>query len=177
MAPDQVSLRDCPVSVSTTALWGSSVPSAPGPTPLPLEEAAVTAQSLAPGPSENPLTQDREGLLPDHLQQIFTGLCRCRWLATNNIAGYLRPGGDTSRRSGCSASPEHDVQDDLLSCPESVLSSLSHTTHPANLDEVDHPEPDLSDDKGLEPEQLAFTGLFLLWYLNLYSLRHRKRRS
>lgn len=33
MAPDQISLRDCLISVSTTALWGSAVPSAPAPPP------------------------------------------------------------------------------------------------------------------------------------------------
>lgn len=73
LTPDQVSLQDCPVSIQTSCLWGTSM------TPMPLVIAeAVPPSNLGPAPSSSAALaskevspvhgHDRNFLLPDNFQ-------------------------------------------------------------------------------------------------------------
>lgn len=59
-----------------------------------------------------------------------------------------------------SDSPVDHCLEDLQSFQDLGSPAPSHRSHPSLLEEVDHRDPDLSDDDGLLPEQLALTGLF-----------------
>lgn len=76
--PDQVSIRDCPLSISTAGLWGPTMVTAPPPTP-PVGEVFSTSSRTPDHPSVHDLVVARTSqehlhdfILPDNIQQIIS---------------------------------------------------------------------------------------------------------
>lgn len=153
VTPDQMSLRDCPVAIPTSGLWGSVEAAVPAP----MVTCPVAPESLAgpPPPSAHdsretvpPQVPVCQHLLPEHFQDMITAAIQ-RTLS----AGFLPPNRDTSVRSCASTSPDRDYQDDSLSIGAPDSPAASHASRPSLLGEIKSREPDLSDDEGLPPEK------------------------
>ncbi|XP_060543266.1 uncharacterized protein LOC132710656 [Pantherophis guttatus] len=145
--PDQLSLQDCPVTISEENLWGpGSVPQQPPPDPATVQVVhssdSVHARSLDP-------------LVPaDQLQQMIEAAVQKSLAARSGLSsrqGSVRePSPFSAGRSdeGCS----HSVR--------SASPTSSHYSHPSAFIDEGDPDSDLSEDENLPPDQPAFTGLF-----------------
>lgn len=161
--PDQVSLQNFSLPVTTTSLWSPiGAPSAshkdcgtPGlaPRELPLDILAPTADELLP-------ISDPLSMLPADLQAFIA-----RAIRQTIEAEFQQP-----MRAGSTMSILSDRPSELG--PEDFQSRDPGSPAPSQesrllfLEDGDRGDPDLSNDEGLGPEQPAFTGLFPHQYLS-----------
>lgn len=146
--PDQLSLQDCPIAISTTELWGSDSLAQP-----PSSDPAPRQESLASDPESTP-SQEAVScqLLPEQLQQLIEAAVQ-----KSLAAGYCL---STRTESVWSALPVRKVSVTVQPTKDPRSPTGSQTTHHSVLTEADYSDSGLSDDEDLLPEQPAFMGLF-----------------
>lgn len=145
---DQLSLWDCPLTISTTGLWGSVSASNSAP---PVSDPVAHEPAVDPTPSQASVCQH---IGPEQLQQMIAAAVQ------QSLSATLPTSRVPSVIDCPSISLDSDDQEDSLSAAGHNSPTASHYSCPSRLGDVDSCEPDLSDDEGLPPEQPAFSGLF-----------------
>lgn len=156
--PDQLSLRDCPVTISTSNLWGSvpaDLVTAPPADeeipdiPLPLDTSAVPSVPVLPQEAVScPLSSDQlQKMIEAAVQKTLAAGRR-----PSSVAGSVRSASPEQPHSSGHAPPRPPRSP---SCSHAgQLSSLS------DEDISDNSDSGLSDDENLPPDQPASTALF-----------------
>lgn len=150
VTPDQLSLQDCPVAISTDDLWGSAFLSQPASSDPPVSQGPSVPPSAAVPPVAVPCQ-----LLPDQLQHLFEAAVQ-----KSLSAGFRPPSCHGSVRSASSISPEQRVLESSQAARGPDSPTCSHSSQPSTSADVDFSDSGLLDDENLPPDQPAFTGLF-----------------
>lgn len=138
LPPDQVSLQDCPISIQTSYLWGTSNPPVAESVPSNLDPTHLSSSAALTSTEVAPISDHGHNfLLPDNFQHMVDAVVQ------QSLSARFR----ASSRGTAVRSFASDCLEDSISDGDPDSPNKSQLTHMSYLGEDEPPEPDLSEDK------------------------------